>query len=171
MLKDQVLPLQVGQGHRRCRQFPQVYEPTALGDKDFEIHIQESASSLSWGLSVWEQRAILWSSPCLSPVLGSHWGSHISVQRGGDPPCLGPAASCLRSSCPAKAGRNCSAKQKKWICPNFSAGTQSFHHQETLIRPGLEILSEAGGSARSPCRTRLVTVGTPSPPLPSPACL
>lgn len=36
------------------------------------------------------------------------------------------------------------------VGPTFSAGTQSFHRQEKLLRPGLEILAEAGGRAGSP---------------------
>lgn len=152
--------LLLGQGCRRYGQWE--IRAVSPGDKDFEIHIQESASSLPLDLNVWEYRTVLWSPPCLSPVLGGCWEPHISVQRRGDP----PAASRLRSSCPAKVGRNCLAKQKMLICPNCSAGTQSFHHQEKLFGSGLEILAEAGGRAGSPCGMASL-VGDTLPPSPA----
>lgn len=75
----------------------------------------------------------------------------------------GTRVSWLRPTCPTQVGRNCLAKHKTLICSTFSAGTQSFHHQEKVLRPGLGVLAEAGGKARCPHGIWLVTVGTLSP--------
>jgi len=101
------------------------------------------------------------------PSAGGSWEPHISVQRREDPRVWGQQRLAWDSAAWLQQAEIVQQNNKSLICPNFSAGKQSFHYQEKLPKPGLEILAEAGGRARSPDGTWPVMVGTPSPPQPT----
>lgn len=120
-----------------------MYKPSAFGKRDFGIHVQEPESSLLLGLSVWNKEPSSGHLPAFPQERGNPRGMlvtpHLTAEKG-SPPDLGAATSCLRSSCTANMGRNCSAKQKTMDLHNFSPCTQLFHHQKKILKPGLEIL-------------------------------